>query len=92
MFSVDFRLSVGAEGEERKSAWIILLCSWEESGFMCLFLEDSGERLYLRLLEIREEEMSELEESDGEEEVELSDVAEEDFEKEEEDWDEEGVA
>ena len=36
--------------------------------------------------------MSELEESDGEEEVELSVVAEEEFEKEEEEWDEEGVA
>ena len=69
MFSVDFRLSVGAEEEERESAWVILMCSWRDSGFVCLFLEELGESLYLGLLVMREEDMSELRESYEEEEV-----------------------
>ena len=58
---------------------------------MLFFLEKSGERLYLGLLKIREEDMSKLRESDGEEVVELSDVAKENFKKEEEEWDKKGV-
>ena len=43
---------------------------------MCLFLEELGERWYLGLIERREEEISELGESEWEEEIKLSDVAE----------------
>ena len=42
LFSVDFRLSVGAEEEKKGFAWFLLVLSWVDYGFMSLFLNESG--------------------------------------------------
>ena len=42
MFSLNFILSVGTEEEEKESDWFLLLCSWRESGFVCLLLGRIG--------------------------------------------------
>ena len=38
-FFVNFRLSVVPEEEEKESALFLLLCSWGDYEFLCLFLE-----------------------------------------------------